>query len=654
MSESASEEKRDRETSRNDASSRQNLSNETLPKWVYQASERRQENGEDIITMPPPLTGDCTPDLGTYVRKNVTNLDSDSTARAYFDLGLRLMFAYQHELAANCFMATVQLAPFCALAHGLIALCHGPNYNFKGEPYYESSFRPNEAGADDASCIFPSQHVASRHSKAAMQVIDSSRDTHQRQPDESGAVRPNMISESEMQWLQAIHILTSQPGVDPLQATQVVGHGYANAMRLVHQAYPDDADIAFYFAEALMVLNAWRLYEYPSGEPLSPDVDEIRNVLENMLARSEHAHHAGLCHLYVHLMEMSAQPELAFLASASLRHEFPDAGHLVHMGTHIDVLVGDYEACVKFNQAAVIADEHVATFSPQTNGPQSFYFNYAVHNYHMLVFGAILGGMEQQGMIAARKLNETVNESFFEKHPNLVAYLESYSALDVHIMIRFGRWKEILELELPKNELLMLYRAGSMHSARGLALATMERTEEALEEAKQLDALRQLPEASARILYNNSVDRLLDVEAAMLRGEIAYRVGDYELAFSLLRDAVKLQDGLNYDEPWGKMQPIRHALGGLLLEQGQVDEAAEVFRLDLKLHPKNPFAMVGLIACLKRMERECCGRKGSGGTSSNSMGSVTLSELESLLKEQRGLHWADFDIRVACECCKRS
>jgi tetratricopeptide (TPR) repeat protein len=215
-------------------------------------------------------------------------------------------------------------------------------------------------------------------------------------------------------------------------------------------------------------------------------------------------------------------------------------------------------------------------------------------------------------------------------------------------MIRFGRWNELLLLELPKNKRLMLFRSASIYFARGLAQAALGNVDGAKREMDKLNSLRLDPEATQRILHNNSVADLLAVDAVMLRGEILYREGRYDDAFSTLRRAVEMQDNLNYDEPWGKMQPIRHALGGLLLEQGRLDEAAKVLRDDLKLHPKNPFALVGLIRCLQVTAQ----RDGDGGCCKTSDANDELSRLRRQLDESK-CDLSDFDVVVACECCQR-
>jgi hypothetical protein len=185
---------------------------------------------------------------------------------------------------------------------------------------------------------------------------------------------PKIISDVETQLLLAIRILTSHPGLEHSLADDIVGRPFANAMRKVHNNYSDDPEVAYFFAESLMVLNAWKLYEYPTGKPTSPDVEEVRGVLERSLA--VHKEHAGLCHMYVHLSEMSSHPELALEACEPLRNNFPQAGHLRHMSTHLDVLLGSYDKCVYYNIKAIEADEKSMRISPGTAGRESFYYGY--------------------------------------------------------------------------------------------------------------------------------------------------------------------------------------------------------------------------------------------------------------------------------------
>ncbi len=405
----------------------------------------------------PPLDGPTSLDLGTYRRDYVTNCSGKG--KLYFDLGLNLMLSYQHELASASFYSCLHYNPNCALAHGLIALCHSPNYNFKGGAYYYSACHYDDVYLQDIMCVFPSQQVADRHSKLAIDTIEELRkinrssnnssntntssssnrrkgknthggnkknknknkhhtsnnnnnqqQQHQEQHDtehmqtdtneqstdtaaleeehkeenkqddnEMIITSTDLISDMETQLLYAIRTLTCQPGVDPGLSEEIVGRPYADAMAKVYAKYPNDPEIAYFYAESLMVLNAWQLYEYPSGKPASPDVITAKTILERSLEK--HPQHAGLCHMYVHLCEMSSDPGQALVVCESLRFKFPHAGHLVHMATHIDVLVGDYDKCVSYNRKAVEADLHIMKSHPAVAGTETFYFNYIAHDY---------------------------------------------------------------------------------------------------------------------------------------------------------------------------------------------------------------------------------------------------------------------------------
>jgi len=639
-------------------------------------------------------------------------------------MGLRLMLSYQHEMAVRYLLASLEFSPDCALSHGFIALCHSPNYNFKGEAYYVSANHPEDAHQHDLLCVFPSQQVAERHSKMAIEKIDElkrlhrsatvgsslpssrrggkrgkgkskskgrgngknkQRDQNRQQQqlqqqhaanqvadDESNAIETpagnsdailnekssSLISDVEVQLLLAIRILTCNPGLNHELSDEIVGRPYANAMRRVYVKYPHDPDVAYCFAEALMVMNAWQLYEYPTGKPVGPDVEETRHVLIKSLR--ENPNHAGLCHMYVHLSEMSANPQQALNACLPLRKHFPDAGHLIHMPTHIDVLVGDYESCVRYNCKAIEADERIMKNSPGTAGRESFYFGYIVHDYHMVVYGSILGGYEKKGMEVANQLNCILNEQMFQEYPDLTSYLEAYSALDIHLLVRFGRWNELIAMEPPKNQRLMLFKACSLRFAQCIAHASLGNITEAKRLLKQFDSLRGDPESDHRILHNNTVGSLFAVDAAMARGEIAYREGHHDDAFAHLRKAVRMQDNLNYDEPWGKMQPIRHALGGLLLEQGHSGEAERVFRKDLEYHPNNPWALAGLIRCLKMKSKggSCCVDTARDSIENDGHDIAApptthdeITTLQAQFEQQRQSEWADFDVVVSCACC---
>jgi tetratricopeptide (TPR) repeat protein len=295
---------------------------------------------------------------------------------------------------------------------------------------------------------------------------------------------------------------------------------------------------------------------------------------------------------------------MALKAADVLRRLVPDAGHLVHMPTHIDVLCGNYQDVVLWNDEAISADLKYN----HREGAYNIYTGYRQHNYHFVIYGALFLGQIEPALRANQGLWDTTPEEMLRiKSPPMADYFESYMAMQPHILIRFGRWDEALALDLPQDRELYCTLTATTHYARAIAYAATNRVAAAeAEEQLFLSALGQVPDT--RLMHNNRVVDLLEIAREMLRGEIEYRKQNYDLAYAHLRRSVALDDNLPYDEPWGWMQPTRHALGALLFEQGHVAEAEEVYRADLGLdntlsrasiHPDNVWSLKGLHDCLK-------------------------------------------------------
>ena len=382
-------------------------------------------------------------------------------------------------------------------------------------------------------------------------------------------------------------------------------------MREVYAAFPDDLDVSALFAEAMINRTPWQLWDLKSGEPAQgADTLEAVAVLEQALRlideRGE-APHPGVLHMYIHTMEMSPHPERALRACDALRDLVPDAGHLLHMPSHIDVLCGHYYAGMVANSRAILADRKYL----EREGPLNFYTLYRSHNYHFKLYAAMFLGQYRPALEAANELIATIPEELLRvTTPPMADWLEGFVAMKVHVLVRFGRWQEILDEPLPDDPELYSVTTAMLHYAKGVAHA-----------ARRADSCRRSRAATLRWTRSPGCRRpatsstthartFSAIAAAMLHGEIEYRKGNHDSAFAHLRQAVELDDNLPYDEPWGWMQPARHALGALLLEQGRVEEAAQVYRADLGLdntlsrasqHPDNVWSLHGYVECLHRL-----------------------------------------------------
>jgi tetratricopeptide (TPR) repeat protein len=511
-------------------------------------------------------------DLGSYAREVTT---SSARAQLWFTRGLIWTYAFNHEEAVRCFERAIDSDPGCALAHWGLAYALGPNYNKPWEFFDAVDLASSVMGAHAASA------AAADHADGASPVERA-----------------------------LVHALAARyPSAQPAPDCSAWNTGYADAMRDVYRAYPDDLDVAALFADALMNLTPWALWDQATGEPAGGSgTIEAKEVLDRALARDDGRTHPGILHMYIHLMEMSPRPEDALRAGDWLLDLVPDAGHLRHMPTHLDVLCGDYRRVVSANTAAIAADEKFRDRA----GAMNFYTLYRVHNYHFKIYGAMFLGQAQTALATADQLAAAIPDDLLRVQvPPMADWLEGFLPMKMHVLIRFGRWPDIIDTPLPADPELYCVSTAMIRYAQGVACAAMGRVGEAAEHRAQFErAVERVPES--RTVFNNTCRDILGVAAAMLDGELEYRQGHYDQAFAHLRRAVELDDGLPYDEPWAWMQPARHAYGALLLEQDRVAEAEAVYRADLGLdatlaracqHPGNVWSLHGYHECLTRLGR---------------------------------------------------
>jgi len=511
-------------------------------------------------------------DLGSFRRNTST---ASAEAQRWFDRGLTWSYAFNHEEAIRCFERAVAADERFALAHWGIAYATGPNYNKQWEMFDDADLHASIRRAFDAT-------------QRALELSPS-----------AAAPERALIAALGKRY-------PSPEPVDDLNAWTV---DYAEAMGAVYAGHPDDLDVVALYADALMNVTPWSLWDLATGEPAEgAHTLEAKRVLESALALPDAMTHPGLLHFYIHLMEMSPTPEAALEVANALRGLVPDGGHLLHMPTHIDVLLGDYEQVIADNERAIAADERYAAHA----GRVDFYALYRAHDHHFRIYGAMFAGRRATALAAADALAASLPEELLRVDaPPMADWLESFVPMRLHVLVRFGRWQEIIAEPLPADPALFCVTTAMTHYAKGVAFAASSLLAEANSQRERFTAaVARVPET--RYLFNNTALDILAIAGAMLDGEIEYRAGNYDAAWVHLRRAIELDDTLPYDEPWGWMQPTRHAYGALLLEQSQVERAREVYAADLGLdetlpracrHPNNVWSLHGYNECLVRLGR---------------------------------------------------
>ncbi|KAH7303992.1 hypothetical protein B0I35DRAFT_446004 [Stachybotrys elegans] len=524
----------------------------------------------DLVLRP---SSDPYYDLGKF-SLNVSTQSSE--AAAWFNRALLWTYCFNHDEAIYCYKQAVGHDEDLAMAYWGLSFCSGPNYN-KTWRLFDQQDRIRAIN----DCYVYSQQALKK----------------------AGNATP---------WERAlIQALTSRyPDDNVHRDLAACDRAYAEVMRDVWREFGQtDFDIITLFADALMNVAPRKLFNTADGQPiLSSPVLEVRELLENALRMPGVEKHPGPAHMYIHLMEMSATPEKALPAAEMIRDQVPDTGHTYHMPAHIDVLVGDYRRAVEYNLKATTADDKFF----QQNGCLTFYSYYRLHDYHSLIYAAMLGGMSKAALDATKRMEATITEQLLLiQTPALANWMEFFKSVHVHVYIRFGMWDELKRLRPLENKHLYCVTNVMRHYGKAIAHAATGEVNEADEERELFKQAAKLVPPT-RLDFPNRIIDILPVALAMLDGEIEYRRGNYKVSFERLRDAISLEDDIPFAEPWGWMLPARHAHAALSLEQGYVEQAATAYAEDLGLiptpkrshqHPNNVWALHGYHECLVRLGR---------------------------------------------------
>ena len=469
-------------------------------------------------------------------------------AQQFFDQGLKLVYAFNHDEARRSFQRAAELDPALAMAWWGVALTLGPNYNLPVDPQRE------KAGYDAAQRALALQENA---------------------------------SDPERAYINALAVRYSK---DPHADLHALDVDYKNAMAKVAARYPDDLDASTLYAESAMNLNPWHLWT-ADGKP-AEGTEEIVWVLESVLKRDPN--HLGANHYYIHAVEASPHPERALPSALRLGQLAPAAGHLVHMPAHIYARVGDHAASAHCNDMAAAADKR---FLAQTHEQGVYAMMYYSHNLHFLAYAACMDGNFLEAKDAAARLVANVTPGVKE-----MPMLEGFVPTPLLVLMAFERWNDILKVPAPDPSLSVT--TAVWHFARGMAQANLGKTELAAEEQLAWQkAVAGIPPQRRYDMLNNT-GSVFKIHEKLLSAALARSRHDDKSAIEFLNQAVTAQDALNYSEPPPWFPPVRPMLGRVLLETKQLPEAEKVFRADLDKNPRDARALVGLRDCLNAQNRK--------------------------------------------------
>jgi tetratricopeptide (TPR) repeat protein len=469
---------------------------------------------------------------------------SSPEAQRYFDQGLRLTYAFNHDEAVRSFERAAQLDPGCAMCQWGIAYALGPNINLPMDGKVE-----------------PRAWEATRRALALKQ----------------------RTTPGEQALIDAMGARYGEPA-GAARADRDLA--YANAMREVARRFPGDPDAQVLFADAMLNLRPWN--QWTREGKAQPGTLELVGTLEGAIKREPG--HAGACHFYIHAVEASETPERALPCAERLPKLMPGAGHVVHMPAHVYLRVGQYERAARANIAAVEADKRY--FAAHAAAPGIYPLFYAPHNLHFLWSTYLLSGQREKALGAARALADRVALS--DARAN--ASLEGFLPPAILTLTRFGDWDAVLGEPAPPAELR--FATGMWHYARGVAFAARK------DEASAQTELTKVRGVAAEvkddlIIILNPAPALLKLAAETLAGQIAARQRRFDEAIAHFRTAATMEDALTYDEPPPWYHPARNMLGETLLEAGRPADAAAAFREDLRYVRETGWSLSGLERALR-------------------------------------------------------
>ena len=488
--------------------------------------------------------------LGGYRREIAT---SSPEAQAFFDQGLRLLYAFNHDEAARSFARAAELDPQCAACFWGISFALGPNYNM---------------------VLLPDR------AQAAWEAAQKAQSLREK-------ARP-----AEQALIDAIQ--KRYKGPEPLDppAQQPYNEAFAAAMRAAAGRFPGDPDLQTFLAESLMDVNPWKLWTN-DGKP-APGTEEIVEILEKVLAK--HPEHPGANHYYVHAVEASRDPGRAVASADRLRDMMPAAGHLVHMPAHIYQRVGRYADASEANRKGASADAAYVAKAKPTGYYAPMYYS---HNHAFLAYSAAMEGRSRESVEAADASAQVVLQS--PEMVEMMPGMDFYLSFPLLAKVRFGRWDDLLDDPRPRSDWKVLN--GLWRFAQGMARSGKGELDAAEAEWTVLAQIAAQVPPDLPAGYNTARD-ILGLAARLLEGDVARKRGRTDAALAAFEDAVQREDNLSYDEPSDWFYPARHHLGAALLAAGRPADAEAVFRADLERNPANGWALFGLQQALAAQKKD--------------------------------------------------
>ncbi len=477
-------------------------------------------------------------------------------AQAYFDQGLRMLHGFNHAEAVRAFREAQRLDPACAMCAWGEAFALGPNINAPMDPAH------NADAFAAARAAFAKMGAATEKEQALIEAI---------------LLRYTRTAPKDRAHLD---------------------RAYAETMRAVADQYPDDDAIQTFAIEAMMDTQPWNYWQAGGREPYGYTADMVARA-EAVLKRNPR--HVGAAHLYIHLVEASADPWRAARYADALESLAPNAGHLVHMPAHIYYRTGRFKESIRANQRAAKADE---AYMAAANPSAMYQYGYYTHNLHFILTSAQMNGDARTALDAARKLDAALPMDMARAVP----LAQPVKAAPWFALAQFATPEAILAA--PEPAAGVDFVTAAWRYARAIGYIGLGEYGFAREEAGKIMALAKSGDFSAMQAGGIPTDDLLKLMATVIEGKALMAQEKHAEAVAAFDAAVVLQARLPYMEPPYFYYPVRQSLGAALVADGQAARAENEFLHTLTENPNNAYAFWGL-AQARKAQGDAAGAAGA-------------------------------------------
>ena len=290
------------------------------------------------------------------------------------------------------------------------------------------------------------------------------------------------------------------------------------------RTHPDSSLATALFAESLMNLEPWKHWT-PDGNAGRPHAGARRSA--GTRARAVARPSDAVPPVHSRGRGVADAGEGAARRRIGCATLLPGIGHLVHMPSHIDVLLGDYDAVIAANQRGDRGGRRIPP--PRGAATTSTRFTASTTTTSWCTARCSTGRASWR-CATARKIPAASARGDAARSKPTSSMRSSPRRCTCSCGSAGGRrsWPS------RSRRTTCRCRASIWHYARGLAYAATGRVAEAEAEQRAFaEVAATVPETS--FLFQNPSRSILGVAEAMLAGEIAYRKGEFDAAFAHLQ-----------------------------------------------------------------------------------------------------------------------